>query len=91
MAVFFTPPPPSPQERTVVDADSAESWYDYGCFCARMGDFAKADECLREAISIQQDHIPSLLMAAIVSWRNSRANLVCCGRTLRIVAQKPHW
>jgi len=47
-------------------------WYDYGCFCMRIGDIAKADECFREAVSINQAHGPSMLLAAVIAWMNEQ-------------------
>lgn len=37
-----------------------EPWYSYGMFNLRQSDFAKANECFREAIAIDAKHIPSL-------------------------------
>jgi len=47
-------------------------WYEYGCFCMRSGDVAKAEECFREAVSLDQTHGPSLLLAAIIAWMNEQ-------------------
>ena len=38
----------------------------------RTGDLAKADECFREAVSINQAHGPSMLLAAIIAWINEQ-------------------
>jgi tetratricopeptide (TPR) repeat protein len=49
-----------------------ECWYDYGCFCMRAGDFAKAEECFREGVSLNQTHGPSILLAAVIAWANEQ-------------------
>ena len=49
-----------------------ESWYDYGCFCMRAGDFAKAEECFREGVALDQKHGPSIMLAAVIAWSNEQ-------------------
>eukprot|EP00039_Didymoeca_costata_P030495 m.29869 g.29869 ORF g.29869 m.29869 type:complete len:944 (+) comp8147_c0_seq1:274-3105(+) len=46
---------------------NADCWYNYACFCLRVGDYSKAEECARESVSLDQSHGPSLLVAALVS------------------------
>ncbi|KNC51493.1 tetratricopeptide repeat domain 18 [Thecamonas trahens ATCC 50062] len=48
------------QERIARASQNVEFWYDYGVFCLRVNDTYKADECFREAISLDDKHIPSL-------------------------------
>lgn len=47
-------------------------WYDYGCFCMRAGDYAKAEECFREGVSLDQNHGPSIMLAALIAWSNEQ-------------------
>lgn len=51
------------QERVLVKND-ALLWFDYGAFCTRKGDLGKAEECFRESISINPEHMDSLLSLA---------------------------
>lgn len=41
-------------------------WRDYAMFCLRMGDVAKAGECLRECVGIDSRDVPVLLALASV-------------------------
>lgn len=49
------------RERAWKPKESAGSWYDYAMFCLRTGNPKQAGENLREAISINPKHQPSLL------------------------------
>ena len=51
------------QERVLVK-DDAQLWSDYGAFCTRKGDLGRAEECFRESISLDPDHMDSLLSLA---------------------------
>ena len=51
------------QERVLVK-DNAQLWSDYGSFCMRKGDLGRAEECFRESISLNPDHMDSLLSLA---------------------------
>ena len=46
------------------DDASVVAWHQYSLFCLRMGDAPKAAQCLREAISLDPKHIPSLQVYA---------------------------
>uniref|UniRef100_A0A9J7X8B3 Cilia and flagella associated protein 70 n=1 Tax=Cyprinus carpio carpio TaxID=630221 RepID=A0A9J7X8B3_CYPCA len=47
-------------------------WCDYGAFHMLTADHLKAEECFQQALSIQQTHIPSLLMCGVLSEMNGR-------------------
>ena len=53
-------------ERTVAAPSDPAVWYDYGAYCLRRGAplSGKAEECLREAVSLDAGHLPSLLALA---------------------------
>ena len=51
------------QERVLVKGD-AQLWSDYGAFCTRKGDLGRAEECFQESISLDPDHMDSLLSLA---------------------------
>lgn len=56
-------------DSAVVDAvhgGSAGPWYDYGRWCCGRQDVRRGAECLREAIAIDQLHVPSLTLYAAV-------------------------
>ena len=55
------------QERLARDVGNADHWVDYGRFALLIGDRAKAAECFREAVSLDQRHAVALLMYAIVA------------------------
>uniref|UniRef100_A0A8C9VVL7 Cilia and flagella associated protein 70 n=1 Tax=Scleropages formosus TaxID=113540 RepID=A0A8C9VVL7_SCLFO len=42
-------------------------WFDYGVFHLLTKDYLKAEECLRQAVSVNQSHVPSLLMCGILA------------------------
>ncbi|XP_076838133.1 cilia- and flagella-associated protein 70 [Brachyhypopomus gauderio] len=49
------------------DHSSPSPWFDYGVFHMLTTDYSKAEECFRMAVSIDQSHVPSLLMCGILS------------------------
>ena len=51
------------QARLAAATDSVV-WYDYGCFCMRTGERAKAEECFRESLQCDGDNVGSLLLLA---------------------------
>lgn len=63
------------QECIARGRNNVSCWYGYGCFCMRVGDYAKAEECFREAVSIDTQDAPSLLMAATVAWMNDKLDV----------------
>eukprot|EP01147_Barroeca_monosierra_P001375 gene1375-4550_t len=42
-------------------------WTDYASFACRVGDLSKAEECARQAISIDQQHSPALTLLGLTS------------------------
>ncbi|KAM4632127.1 cilia- and flagella-associated protein 70 [Discoglossus pictus] len=55
------------QERLAHDRLHIDHWLDYGSFKLLTGDHIKAQECFREALAINRDHIPSLLLCGITA------------------------
>ncbi|XP_072550492.1 cilia- and flagella-associated protein 70 isoform X2 [Salminus brasiliensis] len=58
------------QERLLRDQSNSSHWFDYGAFNMMMADYLKAEECFHLAVSIDQTHVPSLLMCGILSEMN---------------------
>ncbi|TRY97278.1 hypothetical protein DNTS_020573, partial [Danionella cerebrum] len=56
----------------VREQSDASHWFDYGGFHMMTDDLLKAEECFRQALSIQQTHTPSLLMSGVLSEMNGR-------------------
>lgn len=54
------------QERIARNKNDPDHWLDYGTFCLYLNDLSKAEECFREAISIDQRHLHALLLNGIV-------------------------
>ncbi|XP_063957993.1 cilia- and flagella-associated protein 70-like isoform X2 [Lytechinus pictus] len=54
------------QERIARNRNDADHWFDYGCFCLYINDIAKAEECFKETISINQQHLYGLLLYGVV-------------------------
>ncbi|XP_028841573.1 cilia- and flagella-associated protein 70-like isoform X2 [Denticeps clupeoides] len=57
-------------EQLAQDRSNAAHWFDFGSFCMLTSDLQKADECFRQAVSVQQTHLPSLLMCGILAEMN---------------------
>uniref|UniRef100_UPI00398E9174 cilia- and flagella-associated protein 70 isoform X2 n=1 Tax=Pristiophorus japonicus TaxID=55135 RepID=UPI00398E9174 len=57
-------------ERLTRDKSNAEHWYDYGTFHLLLTDYAKAEECFREAVAVNQEHIYSLILCGILACLN---------------------
>ncbi|KAI9002325.1 hypothetical protein BC832DRAFT_114900 [Gaertneriomyces semiglobifer] len=49
------------QQRIAKFEDSTQAWFDYACFALRNNMAAKGEECLRQILSTNPKHIPSLL------------------------------
>ncbi|XP_048057772.1 cilia- and flagella-associated protein 70 [Megalobrama amblycephala] len=60
------------QECLVRDRSDPSHWFDYGAFYMLTDDLLKAEECFQQALSIEQTHIPSLLMCGVLSDMNER-------------------
>eukprot|EP00058_Branchiostoma_floridae_P027859 XP_002613350.1 hypothetical protein BRAFLDRAFT_118737 [Branchiostoma floridae] len=60
------------QERLARNRSDPDHWFDYGCFCLLTGNHAKAEECFKETVSIDQQHLPGLLLYGIVSAMEER-------------------
>ncbi|KAL0993444.1 hypothetical protein UPYG_G00107960 [Umbra pygmaea] len=55
------------QEQLTRDRSNPAHWFDYGAFCMLTADHMKAEECFQSAVSIDQTHLPSLLMCGILA------------------------
>nr|XP_031538139.1 cilia- and flagella-associated protein 70 isoform X4 [Vicugna pacos] len=55
------------EERLVREPRNLEHWLDYGAFCLLTEDNIKAQECFRKALSLNQNHIHSLLLCGILA------------------------
>ncbi|XP_029775665.1 cilia- and flagella-associated protein 70 [Suricata suricatta] len=55
------------EERLVREPQNLEHWLDYGAFCLLTEDNIKAQECFRRALSLNQNHIHSLLLCGILA------------------------
>lgn len=62
-----------PQDCIAKTTNDVNLWFDYGAFCMRMGDTSRAEECFREAVSINSQHVPSLLMCAAMALNTNNA------------------
>ncbi|XP_075390448.1 cilia- and flagella-associated protein 70 [Tenrec ecaudatus] len=55
------------EERLVREPQNLEHWLDYGAFCLLIEDNSKAQECFRKALSLNQNHIHSLLLCGVLA------------------------
>nr|KAF6424651.1 cilia and flagella associated protein 70 [Molossus molossus] len=55
------------EERLVREPQNLEHWLDYGAFCLLTQDNTKAQECFRKALSLNQNHIHSLLLCGVLA------------------------
>ncbi|XP_032706967.1 cilia- and flagella-associated protein 70-like, partial [Lontra canadensis] len=53
--------------RLVREPQNLEHWLDYGAFCLLTEDNIKAQECFRKALSLNQNHIQSLLLCGVLA------------------------
>ncbi|XP_056439457.1 cilia- and flagella-associated protein 70 [Gadus chalcogrammus] len=60
------------QERLVRGPTEPSHWLDYGTFYMRTGDHVKAEECFHHAVSLQQTHLPSLVMCGVLAEMGER-------------------
>ncbi|KAI4550188.1 hypothetical protein MJT46_018914 [Ovis ammon polii x Ovis aries] len=54
-------------QRLVREPQNLEHWLDYGAFCLLTEDNIKAQECFRKALSLNQNHIQSLLLCGVLA------------------------
>nr|KAF6424650.1 cilia and flagella associated protein 70 [Molossus molossus] len=54
-------------KRLVREPQNLEHWLDYGAFCLLTQDNTKAQECFRKALSLNQNHIHSLLLCGVLA------------------------
>ncbi|XP_032896225.1 cilia- and flagella-associated protein 70 isoform X2 [Amblyraja radiata] len=57
-------------ERLARDKLNPEHWFDYGTFYLLLNEYVKADECFREAVAVNQEHINSLILCGILACMN---------------------
>ncbi|XP_039091109.1 cilia- and flagella-associated protein 70 isoform X3 [Hyaena hyaena] len=55
------------EERLVREPQNLDHWLDYGAFCLLTEDNIKAQECFRRALSLNQNHIHSLLLCGVLA------------------------
>ncbi|KAM6182870.1 cilia- and flagella-associated protein 70 isoform 2-T2 [Erethizon dorsatum] len=55
------------EERLIREPQNLEHWLDYGAFCLLTEDNFKAQECFRKALSLNESHIPSLLLCGVLA------------------------
>ncbi|XP_063493597.1 cilia- and flagella-associated protein 70 isoform X1 [Symphalangus syndactylus] len=55
------------KERLVREPQNLDHWLDYGAFCLLTEDNIKAQECFWKALSLNQSHIPSLLLCGVLA------------------------
>lgn len=55
------------EERLVREPQNLEHWLDYGAFCLLTEDNIKAQECFRKALSLNQNHVHSLLLCGVLA------------------------
>ncbi|NXA05697.1 CFA70 protein, partial [Sapayoa aenigma] len=53
------------QQRIAQDRHNIQAWLDYGAFCLLHEDTTKAQECFQKALSVDLQHIQSLLLCGI--------------------------
>ena len=46
-------------QRVAAGGHVGQYWYDYGVFCLLIGQLDKAEQCLKEAIALDQKNIPA--------------------------------
>ncbi|XP_003509557.1 cilia- and flagella-associated protein 70 isoform X1 [Cricetulus griseus] len=55
------------EERLVREPQNLDHWLDYGAFCLLTKDITKAQECFRKALSLNENHIHSLLLCGVLA------------------------
>uniref|UniRef100_A0A7M4DUJ3 Cilia and flagella associated protein 70 n=1 Tax=Crocodylus porosus TaxID=8502 RepID=A0A7M4DUJ3_CROPO len=55
------------QQRVARDRQNIQYWLDYGAFCLLIEEDIKAQECFREALSLNPSHLYSLLLCGIAA------------------------
>ncbi|XP_059835276.1 cilia- and flagella-associated protein 70 isoform X2 [Hypanus sabinus] len=57
-------------ERLARDKSNPDHWFDYGTFYLLLNDYVRAEECFREAIAVDQEHINSLILCGTLACMN---------------------
>uniref|UniRef100_A0A673WNT1 Cilia and flagella associated protein 70 n=1 Tax=Salmo trutta TaxID=8032 RepID=A0A673WNT1_SALTR len=60
------------QEQLTRDRSDPAHWFDYGVLYMLTTDYQKAEECFHYAVSMEQTHLPSLLMCGILAEMGGR-------------------
>jgi len=55
-----------------MDQHNSVSWFDYGCFSMLVGNVAKAGECFRECLALDQKYVKGLIMYGVVCTMEER-------------------
>ncbi|XP_071834578.1 cilia- and flagella-associated protein 70-like isoform X3 [Apostichopus japonicus] len=60
------------QERLARNRSDASSWFDYGTFSLLISDIAKAEECFKETVAINPQHLEGLMLYGVVCAMEER-------------------
>ncbi|GIM03791.1 hypothetical protein Vretimale_8486, partial [Volvox reticuliferus] len=60
-------------QRRLLARTDAQVWYEYGTYCLRRGSRGRAEQCFREALSLEPTHRPALLALLGCSVAEGRA------------------
>uniref|UniRef100_A0A4W5MZY8 Cilia and flagella associated protein 70 n=1 Tax=Hucho hucho TaxID=62062 RepID=A0A4W5MZY8_9TELE len=61
-----------PLQQLTRDRSHPAHWFDYGVLYMLTDDYQKAEECFHYAVSMEQTHLPSLLMCGILAEMGGR-------------------
>ncbi len=59
-------------QRLARNRNDADHWFDYGTFCLLINDITKAEECFKETVSINPQHLYGLLLYGVVCAMEER-------------------
>ena len=63
------------QERIVRYKTDAECWFDYGIFNLLIEDVQKAEECFKEVVSLDQNHMNGILLTGLMCFRHEEYSI----------------
>lgn len=58
------------QERLLRNKNNPDCHVDYGIFCLLIGDIQRAEQCFKDAVSIDQEHLEGLLLSGMTCFMN---------------------
>ncbi|XP_042197169.1 cilia- and flagella-associated protein 70 isoform X2 [Callorhinchus milii] len=59
-------------KRLARDRNSPDHWFDYGVFYLVINENGKAEECFHQAVALNQQHLPSLILCGVISSMNQQ-------------------